>query len=196
MIERIGQKDSVLYYRDFTKGKPEQIKDTLTIHSHKEGLEKIAQLLSVFDIKAVGHRVVHGGEFFSKTMVIDERVKGQIKKLYPLAPLHNPANLQGIEMAEKVFKYAVQVAVFDTAFHQTIPQKAFRYAIPKEFYHKHGVRKYGFHGTSHKYTSQMAIGYLNKPNAKVITIHLGNGCSMAAVDSGKCIDTTMGMGPL
>ncbi len=196
IIERIGQTSSTISHCNFTQRTPKEVKDTTAIASHKEGLEKISKLLNTFDIKAVGHRVVHGGEVFSKTTIINQKVKNEIKKLYPLAPLHNPANLQGIKVAEKVFDKAIQIAVFDTAFHQTIPQKAFRYAIPNEFYTKYGIRKYGFHGTSHKYVSKKAIEYLSKPNAKIITIHLGNGCSMAAINDGKCIDTTMGMGPL
>ena len=113
-----------------------------------------------------------------------------------MAPLHNPSNLLGIEVAEKFFPKAKQVAVFDTAFHQTIPPKAFRFAIPDKFYQAHAIRVYGFHGTSHKYVSQKAIAYLKKPASKIITIHLGNGCSMSAIENGKCVDTSMGLGPM
>jgi acetate kinase len=119
-----------------------------------------------------------------------------MKELFPLAPLHNPANLIGVEVAEEVFPNAVQVGVFDTAFHQTMPAVAYRYAIPEKMYSDYGIRKYGFHGTSHKYVSEKAIEYLGKADAKIITIHLGNGASMAAVDAGVCIDTSMGIGPL
>jgi acetate kinase len=148
------------------------------------------------EIDAVGHRVVHGGESFAQTTIITNEVKEQIKKLFQLAPLHNPANYQGIEVAEKIFTTAIQVAVFDTAFHQTLPARAYRYAISKTFYTDMGIRAYGFHGTSHKYVTEQAISYLNNPKAKLITIHLGNGCSMAAVDAGRSVDTTMGFGPL
>ena len=144
----------------------------------------------------VGHRVVHGGENFAATTVITPEVKEQIKKLFPLAPLHNPPNYLGIDVAAKIFKEAQQVAVFDTAFHQTIPAVAYRYAIPSKFYHEYGIRSYGFHGTSHKYVSEQAIQFLNKESTKLITIHLGNGCSMAAVKNGQSIESSMGFGPM
>jgi acetate kinase len=139
---------------------------------------------------------VHGGESFASTTIITKEVKEEIKKLFSLAPLHNPANYLGIEVAEKIFKKAKQIAVFDTAFHQTMPEKAFRYAIPQNLYTDMGIRAYGFHGTSHKYVTDQTLQYLNNKKAKIITIHLGNGCSMAAVDGGKCVDTSMGFGPL
>jgi acetate kinase len=148
------------------------------------------------DIAVVGHRVVHGGELFSDAALITDAVKKQIKKLFSLAPLHNPANYKCIEVAEKTFPNARQIAVFDTAFHQSIPQQAYRYAIPKSYYKQHGIRVYGFHGTSHKYVSEEAMLFLEKPNAKLISIHLGNGCSMAAINAGKSVDTSMGFGPL
>jgi acetate kinase len=128
--------------------------------------------------------------------VINKEVKDEIKRLFPLAPLHNPANYTGIEVAERIFTRAKQVAVFDTAFHHTIPEKAFRYAIPQQFYTDFGIRVYGFHGTSHKYVSEQAASYLRNTTAKIITIHLGNGCSMSAVKAGVCVDTSMGFGPL
>jgi acetate kinase len=148
------------------------------------------------EIEIVGHRVVHGGETFTATVVITPEVKEEIRKLFPLAPLHNPANYMGIEVAEKIFTKATHVAVFDTAFHQTMPEKAFRYAIPQRFYTDFHIRVYGFHGTSHKYVSEQAAKYLKNSKAKIISIHLGNGCSMAAVNAGKSIDTSMGFGPL
>lgn len=148
------------------------------------------------DIIAVGHRVVHGGEYFSGATVITEEVKAQIKSLFPLAPLHNQVSYNCIEVAEKTFPDAQQIAVFDTSFHHTLPEYAFRYAIPKSYYTDLGVRVYGFHGTSHKYVSQRAAAYLNNPDAKIISIHLGNGCSMAAIRAGKSIDTSMGFSPL
>ena len=131
-----------------------------------------------------------------KEILPTKEVKDKIKNLFHLGPLHLPANYTGIDVAKKIFTSATQVAVFDTAFHQTMPPKAYRYAIPKELYTTHNIRAYGFHGTSHKYVSEKAIEYLNNPKAKIITIHLGNGSSMAAVDNGKCVDTTMGLGPL
>jgi acetate kinase len=140
--------------------------------------------------------VVHGGETFASTTIITPEVKSEIKKLFSLAPLHNPANYLGIDVAEKIFTKAKQIAVFDTAFHQTIPEEAYRYAIPHSFYKELGIRVYGFHGTSHKYVSEKASEYLQNPLAKLITIHLGNGCSMTAVNAGKSIDTSMGFGPL
>jgi acetate kinase len=148
------------------------------------------------EITAVGHRVVHGGETLAATTFITTKVKEEIKKLFQLAPLHNPANYLGIEVTEKIFSKAKQVAVFDTAFFHTLPAKAFRYAIPNELYDTHKIRVYGFHGTSHKYVSEQAIQYLGKKTSKIITIHLGNGCSMAAIDNGNSVDTSMGLGPL
>lgn len=149
------------------------------------------------EVKAVGHRVVHGGEKFSGTQVITDDVKNTLKELIPLAPLHNPANIVGIEAAEKFFPNAVQVGVFDTAFHATIPEQAFRYAIPEKFYKENGIRVYGFHGTSHAYVYRQAKKYLGNPQLKALTIHLGNGSSMAAIDgNGHSIDTTLGFGPL
>lgn len=205
LIDRIGLGNSSITHKT-CKGETENVhKETLDISDHAAGLKEVARLLTnaefgvikdPSEIKVVGHRVVHGGESFSKTTVITPEVKEEIRKLFPLAPLHNPPNLLGIEVAEQIFTNAKQVAVFDTAFHQTMPAVAYRYAIPKEFYTKEGIRAYGFHGTSHKYVSEKAAEYLHKPNAKIITIHLGNGCSMAAVDAGKCIDTTMGIGPI
>lgn len=149
------------------------------------------------DITAVGHRVVHGGEKFVETQVITAEVKNAIKALIPLAPLHNPPNLVGIEAAEKSFPSAKQVAVFDTSFHHTIPERAFRYAIPEKFYTEDGIRVYGFHGTSHRYVYNEAKKYLHNDKLKAITIHLGNGSSMTAIDeNGHSIDTTLGFGPL
>jgi acetate kinase len=155
-------------------------------------------LSSIDELDAVGHRVVHGGEEFSQTTRITGDVKKTLDKLSDLAPLHNPPNLVGIRMAEKVFINATQVAVFDTAFHQSIPEHAYRYAIPEKLYTEHGIRVYGFHGTSHRYVTKEAAKMLNKPLEKtnLISIHLGNGASMAAIKNGKSIDTTLGMTPL
>jgi len=205
LIDRIGLEKSVIIHKTFIDNIEKVHKEVLDIDDHAMGLQEVARLLTdeksgviknPDEIKVVGHRVVHGGESFAYTTIISPAVKEQIKKLFPLAPLHNPPNFLGIEVAEKIFTKAKQVAVFDTAFHQTIPELAFRFAIPKEFYHEFGIRSYGFHGTSHKYVSEKAAEYLQKQNAKIITIHLGNGCSMAAVDSGKCVDTSMGLGTM
>lgn len=178
-----------------------------TIPDHRKGLLKIVKLLvdskygsirKKSEIKAIGHRVVHGGEKFHAPAMIDRGVISAIKDNIPLAPLHNPSNLTGIEVAKTIFPDSLQVAVFDTAFHQSIPPKAYLYALPYELYEKHKVRRYGFHGTSHGYVAQKAADYLRKPlnELNMITIHLGNGASMAALKNGRCVDTTMGMTPL
>jgi len=150
------------------------------------------------EINAVGHRVVHGGEFFKKSVIIDADVKKAIEACVELAPLHNPPNLMGIDACEKAMPNVTQVAVFDTAFHQTVPSEAFMYAIPYEYYKKYKIRKYGFHGTSHKYVSQRAAVLFGKPieELKIITLHLGNGSSITAVQNGKSVDTSMGFTPL
>jgi acetate kinase len=206
LIDRIGSGQVTITHKWDTGNKEEQVvKLELGNAGHEACMQEVARLLTqkgtgviqnTDEIEVVGHRVVHGGESFSKTTIITPEVVADIKKLIPLAPLHNPGHLKGIEVAEKIFANAVQVAVFDTAFHQTLPEKAFRYAIPNSFYTENGLRVYGFHGTSHKYVSEKATAYLNKPDAKLITIHLGNGCSMAAVNAGICIDTSMGLTPL
>ncbi|MBL0737356.1 acetate kinase [Flavobacterium sp. GN10] len=199
MIDRIGLETSNITFKTAVASREE----TLPIANHKVGLQKVANMLldaekgvikSTSEISAVGHRVVHGGSDFSATVKIDEKVKEKIKQLFELAPLHNPANLEGINVAEEIFSSAEQIAVFDTAFHQTMPEVAYKYAIPNYLLTENKVRVYGFHGTSHKYVSEKAINYL-KDNSKIITIHLGNGCSMAAVKNGKCIDTSMGFSP-
>jgi len=204
MIDRIGLDNSNFLYST----RKNQVEETLAVPNHTIGLEKIAALLldkkvgvieSTSEIQAVGHRVVHGGSDFSDTVVITDEVKDKIKQLFELAPLHNPANLEGITVAETIFSSAKQVAVFDTAFHQTIPVVAHKYAIPNSFLTDNKIRVYGFHGTSHKYVSEKAIDYLQQHNcaaSKIITIHLGNGCSMTAVKNGKSIDHTLGFGPM
>ena len=200
MIDRIGLETSNLtYVTDTTK-----LEETLPIANHKVGLEKIATLLmdeklgiikSTEEIEAVGHRVVHGGSAFSNTVIITSEVKDKIRQLFDLAPLHNPANLEGINVAEEIFNSAKQVAVFDTAFHQTIPVVAYKYAVPNYLLTENKIRVYGFHGTSHKYVSENAIKFLQN-SSKIITIHLGNGCSMTAIKDGKSIDHTLGFGPM
>lgn len=202
LIERIGMNDAIFSHQK----EDEKTTETSPIKNHEMGLQKIATALldakigvlkSVSDIVAVGHRVVHGGKKFSKTVIIDKDVKSNIRSLFELAPLHNPANLSGIEIAETIFPEAKQIAIFDTAFHQTMPKKAYQYAIKNEFLEKYHIRAYGFHGTSHKYVSEKAIEYLGEDNSKkIITIHLGNGCSMTAIENGKSIDHSLGFGPM
>ncbi len=150
------------------------------------------------EISAVGHRVVHGGELFSKSVIIDAEVKAAIEECVPLAPLHNPANLIGIEACEKAMPGVPQVAVFDTAFHQTMPREAYMYALPYELYTEHKIRRYGFHGTSHKYVSERVSDVIGKSAAdlKIITCHLGNGSSVTAIENGKSVATSMGFTPL
>ncbi len=201
--ERIGEEGSLLHYEHSDKvGEVRK-----EIRNHKEGLGLITQLLldektgvikDISEIFAVGHRVVHGGEeFFESTLVVPEVINA-IEKFSDLAPLHNPPNLTGIRAAQEIFPDVPQVAVFDTAFHQTLPRRSYLYALPCELYEKFRVRKYGFHGTSHRYVSEKAAAILGKKPAEVnlITCHLGNGCSMSAVRQGRSVDTTMGLTPL
>jgi acetate kinase len=200
LIERIGMDDAI-----FTHEKVEEkYSEILPISNHEVGLQKIAQTLldtkigvinSVDEIEAVGHRVVHGGSKFSKTALITKEVKDNIRELFDLAPLHNPANLTGIEIAETIFTSAKQIAIFDTAFHQTMPKEAYQYAIPNSYLEEHKIRAYGFHGTSHKYVSEKAVEYLGEKSSNIISIHLGNGCSMTAIKDGKSIETSLGLGP-
>ena len=205
LIERIGLENSLIRHKTYSGGEEKIVERTLELPDHDAGLQEVLTLLTdpelgviknPDEIYAVGHRVVHGGEAFATTAFITEEVKNKIKQLFPLAPLHNPANFMGIEVAQKIFTRAKQIAVFDTSFHQTLPEKAFRYAIPKSYYTDLRIRVYGFHGTSHRFVTDEALRYLKRPEAKLITIHLGNGCSMAAVSGGKSVDTTMGFGPL
>lgn len=201
LVERIGMDNSVFTH----ERNDEEHTEILSIQNHKIGLQKIAKTLldvnigvinSVNEIEAVGHRVVHGGSEFGKTTIINEEVKDSIRELYDLAPLHNPANLTGIEIAEIIFTSAKQIAIFDTAFHQTMPKEAYQYAINNDYLKEHKIRAYGFHGTSHKFVSEKAIQHLGSKKSKnIITIHLGNGCSMSAVKNGKSIDTSMGFAP-
>ena len=207
LVERIGLEGSRVRHTIYDgEGERTIVRET-PVPDHEVGLKRVAGLLTESDIAviehpgeiaAIGHRVVHGGERFSDTVIIDDDVIETIRRLIPYAPLHNPANLEGILVARQIFPDAVQVAVFDTAFHQTLPPHAYRYAIPNRFYEKHGVRVYGFHGTSHLYVSKRAAEWLGKPLAEVnlITAHLGNGASMAAVQNGRSVDTTMGFTPL
>ena len=205
IVDRIGLDGSTISHKVFHKDNGQSRKKSTPVTDHAAGLKEVAQLLTdpeigviedPKEIDVVGHRVVHGGESFSDTIIISKEVKEKIKKLFPLAPLHNPPNHLGIEVAEEIFSSAKQVAVFDTAFHQTMPPVAYRMAIPTKFYDEHKIRTYGFHGTSHKYVSGKALTYLQKKESKIITIHLGNGCSMSAVKNGLCVDTSMGLGPM
>lgn len=205
LAEKIGLNNSEITHKVFSEFGEEITKLNISLANHEIALQQIGKLLtqaqfSVIkdpsEVNFVGHRVVHGGEHFSGITLITDSVKKEIKNLSALAPLHNPGHYAGITVAEKLFTKATQLAVFDTAFHQTMPEKAFRYAIPETYYKKYGIRAYGFHGISHKYVSHKAIDYLDNQNAKIITIHLGNGCSIAAINAGKCIDTSMGLTPL
>ncbi|MDE6518318.1 MAG: acetate kinase, partial [Acetatifactor sp.] len=159
---------------------------------------KILSKVDLKDIKAVGHRVVHGGEKFAQSVIIDDEVLAAIEACNDLAPLHNPANLIGIDACRKLMPSTPMVAVFDTAFHQTMPQEAYMYGLPAEYYEKYKIRRYGFHGTSHSYVSKRAAEVLGVPceSLKTIVCHLGNGASVSAVKNGKCVDTSMGLTPL
>ncbi|WP_299522554.1 acetate/propionate family kinase [Winogradskyella sp.] len=201
IVERIGLSDSKYKHKSHKYSS----EATVEIANHNQGLNYVVNLLldeefgvvsSIDEIEAVGHRVVHGGSAFKDTIEVTEEVKSTIESLIHLAPLHNPANLEGIKVSESVFTKALQVAVFDTAFHQTIPPKAYKYAIPNDLLDDHDVRLYGFHGSSHKYVSKRAIDYLGRNHSKIITIHLGNGCSMTAVENGQSIDHSLGFSPV
>lgn len=204
VVERIGLNNSILTHK---KGEEEKYKINIDFKNHKEALTKVLQLLtskeqgvlkSLNEIHVVGHRVVHGGEKYSKAVLIDEDVKKSIKALFSLAPLHNPANLIGIEICEDIMKNTPMVALFDTAFHQSMNKEEYLYAIPYELYKENGIRKYGFHGSSHKYVSEKAAELLKKDikDLKIISCHLGNGASICAIKDGKSFDTTMGFSPL
>jgi acetate kinase len=207
MAERLGSDNGTLSHTVTAgNGTQKTIKITENL-DHARGLVRIAALLTdqihgvindTSDIAAVGHRVVHGGETFQDPRVIDQDVMDEIEKNIPLAPLHNPANLIGIRVAGSVFPTAPQVAVFDTAFHQTLPRQAYMYALPHDLYITHRVRRYGFHGTSHAYVASKAAEFLKTPldRLNLITLHLGNGASAAAIRNGRSVDTSMGLTPL
>jgi acetate kinase len=206
LVERIGLDHPTITHKVFINGEEKVIKLTPEeLPDHEAGLKEVNQLLTEgdlavikdpADIQVVGHRIVHGGERFTTTTIIDAKVKEELKQTFQLAPLHNPASYLGIEVAEKIFTQATQIGVFDTAFHQTLPPKAYRFAIPNSYYTDFNIRSYGFHGTSHKYVTEQAAAHLGKTDSKFISIHLGNGCSMAAVNNGQSVDTSMGFGPL
>ena len=203
--ERIGIAGSFMTHKHADGRKKEYRQD---MKDHGDAIRLVFQALTdpeigviahMDEIGAVGHRVLHGGEKFTASTIVDETVKAGIREVIPLGPLHNPANLNGIEACEKAMPGVPQVAVFDTAFHQTMPPKAFMYALPYEYYTDYMVRRYGFHGSSHRYVSAEAARILGRegdPEFKVITCHLGNGSSFAAVKGGKCVDTSMGITPL
>jgi len=200
-IERIGEEESYITVHRYEK----EIRQTLHIKDYHCAVKTLFKLLTntgilsnINEIDAVGHRVVHGGNYFNKAVLITETVIAYIRSLIPLAPLHNPANLLGIEIIAEQYPELAQFAVFDTAFHQSMPESAARYPIPYHLYEEASVRRYGFHGTSHAYVSKEAAKLLQQPLEKLnlITFHLGNGASAAAVREGKSIDTSMGMTPL
>ena len=163
-----------------------------------DSFEKHGFIENINDIEGTGHRVVHGGELFPTSALVTDEVEKQIESLSELAPLHNPANLMGIRAFKKLLPNIPHVAVFDTSFHQTMPEQAYLYSLPYQYYEDYGIRKYGFHGTSHKYVSQRAAELLGKPieELRIITCHIGNGASIAAIDGGESIDTSMGFTPL
>ena len=197
VVERIGETQGVLTHKDLSKGKELKTKKEQPIPNHQAAMRLMAGLIT-HGIDAIGHRVVQGGETFKAATRITEEVKNAIQANNPLAPLHNPPNLVGIQIAEELFPGKPQVAVFDTNFHQTIPKKAYLYALPYEYYTDYKVRRYGFHGTSHKYVANKTCELMGKNPSQVnlITLHLGNGCSICAVKQGECQDTSMGMTPL
>ena len=204
LCERIGiDKSSITYQSD----KCEKMTKEVDMPTHNEAInavisaltdEKTGVINDMSEVKAVGHRVVHGGEYISSSAIVDEDVLEKIEKCNYLAPLHNPANVIGIKACMKIMKDTPNVVVFDTAFHQTMPEEAYLYGIPREYYEKHKIRRYGFHGTSHSYVSKRVAQIINKPveELKTIVCHLGNGASICAVDGGKSVDTSMGLTPL
>ena len=202
-VEKIGLPDSFLKFK-----RPDGSKETIVVDmpTHKEAVKNVLDILtdpkegvikSYEEIGAVGHRVVHGMDKFSKSVLITPEVIEKVKECYDVAPLHNPANITGIEAVSDLIPGVPQVGVFDTAFHQTMPAKAFMYALPYEAYEKYGVRRYGFHGTSHRYVSRRACEFLGLPYDKqrIITCHIGNGASITAIADGKSVDTSMGLTP-
>ena len=202
LCERIGI-DGRLTHKVPATGKKAE-KD-LPMPTHSEAIEAVLGILvdpengvvaSVDEIDAVGHRVLHGGSKFTASCLIDDACKQAIRDCIPLGPLHNPANLMGIEACQAVMPGKPQVAVFDTAFHMTMPPKAYRYAIPDEYYDNDSIRRYGFHGTSHRYIAQRVAELMGRSDLRVINCHLGNGSSLCAIKDGQCQDTSMGLGPL
>lgn len=208
LVERIGEEEGLLKCTFMPDSDDEQVaKIQEPIADHNKGMMLAVNLLSEAkygvlsgkdDIAAVGHRVVHGGEDFHQPAIVTDEIMAAIEKNIPLAPLHNPANIDGIRVAQELFPGVPQVTVFDTAFHQTIPPHAYHYALPYELYEKERIRRYGFHGTSHKFVANECAQLMGKPlnELNIIAIHLGNGCSMTAIKNGESIDTTLGLTPL
>ena len=205
LVERIGIDGSNLQHKPAGKAKDKYVFEQ-PLKNHSEAIKLVMDKLvdpecgviaDLSEINGVGHRVLHGSKFFTESCIVTEEVKKVVAECADLGPLHNPANLMGIEACEELMPGVKNVAVFDTAFHQTMHPKAYMYPLPYEYYEKYNVRRYGFHGTSHRYVSKRAIEMLGNPeHSRVITCHLGNGSSIAAVKDGKCIDTSMGLTPL
>ncbi|RDV24108.1 acetate kinase [Alteromonas aestuariivivens] len=197
VAENLGNSDARIKYKT---GQQSEVMPLPEYAEHKLALASIQALISEQNSAplAVGHRVVHGGETFTQSVLIDDEVKHALKATFHMAPLHNPAALQGIESAQEAFPDLPHVAVFDTAFFQTMPKHAYLYALPKALYEEHGIRRYGFHGSSHYFVSHEAARYLGKPieQCNLITAHLGNGCSIAAIRQGQAVDTSLGFTPL
>ncbi|CCU79496.1 Acetate kinase [Halanaerobium saccharolyticum subsp. saccharolyticum DSM 6643] len=204
LIQRIGIDGS---YLEYESGEGEEIVIEKDIPNHKVGIELLIETLiskkhgvlaNMDEIEAVGHRIVHGGEAFAESTIIDDQAIKKLEDVADLAPLHNPPNIMGIKVCQELMPDKPQVGVFDTAFHQSMPEKAYIYALPYEYYEKYGVRRYGFHGTSHGYVAKRAAKMMDQDlsELKIITCHLGNGASVAAVKNGKSVDTSMGLTPL
>ncbi|WP_314585461.1 acetate kinase [Paenibacillus terrigena] len=204
LVERIGMDSSILTHEP---ADGQEVSEVSEILEHTTAVRKVLDMLvhpqhgvikSIDEIEAVGHRIVHGGESFSKSSIVTPEAKSEIRRLFDLAPLHNPAHMSGIVAVEKNMPNVPQTVVFDTAFHQTMPEKAYLYAIPRVLYKKHKVRRYGFHGTSHNFVSAKAAEFLNRDikDMKIITCHIGNGGSVTAILNGQSVDTSMGMTPL
>jgi len=198
-IEKIGNQDSfyTLKYAD------QKVEKSKVILNHTEAVETmLAELLAnnfiddISEIKGIGHRVVHGGEYYSESVLIDDEVLNNIRSLTKLVPLHHPGEIAGIESMQECLPHVPQIAVFDTAFHQTMPKENYMYAVPYSWYEENGVRKYGFHGTSHKYITETMKNYFNKDRVNLIICHIGSGASISCIKDGKCYDTTMGLTPL
>ncbi len=204
IVDRVGMAQGILQHKPVGK---ENYEFETHIEDHTMGIKMVLEALvdpshgvigSLEELKAVGHRVAHGGEFFDKSCLVDEDVKAKIRSLFEIAPLHNPANYEGIISIEKVLGDVPQVVVFDTSFHQTIPAINYMYAVPREYYDKYKIRKYGFHGTSHQFVAKRAakLAGLDYEASKIITCHVGNGGSVTAIKDGKSFDTSMGFSPL
>ena len=196
MIEEIGTERAKLKFK-FNGEKKEEV---LKIENHKQAFLKVLDLLKEKnlsdEIEFISHRIVHGGEKFNSTILVTDEILEELDKLIDLAPLHNPPNLEGVKIARELLPYAKHFGVFDTAYHSTIPEKAYLYGVPYSWYKQHGIRKYGFHGSSHKYVIKQAIKLLNKEHSKIISCHLGNGASVCAAIDGKSVNTSMGLTPL